>query len=640
MIVDLHKYLIVGSRSEMDRFFELAQRAGFMEFIGLSHKKSLDMPEHAKTILSAIKIARAHTAEPDSIYTPPLEPVPLAESIVKLNLDHERHLEEQRILKAEVARIAPFGDFSRPELDLLERESKRVFQFFILKSDLAREITLPPEVIYIGTDYDLAYFVAVNKERKQYPKMIEVMIERPVGELKQRLKEVRAELISLEKRIHDSAKALPYLQAGLLDYLNEYHLHLAKHDAAAPLGDTIFAIEAWVPETKTKALYTLLSTLDVVVEPIAITPDERIPTYMENKGVGKIGEDLVQVYDTPAATDKDPSLWILIFFSFFFALIISDAGYGLIYLCAGLYFKWRIKEPTAVVRRFLKLVIVVSTSCIVWGILTASYFGIQIGPDNPLRKTSFIHYLAVKKADYHIQQKDDVYQEYTKMYPAAANTTNGHDFFVKASQEVDGHTEYTVLEDFYDTILLELSLFIGMIHIALSFMRYLSRNWAGFGWILFLVGGYLYFPSFVDATSLINFMGWIPKAFAYALGKHLLFTGLGLVFVLAIIQRRKIGGALHELTNSIQVFGDVLSYLRLYALALAGVMMAKTFNGLGAQMGFIGIFVILIGHLVNLSLAIMSGVIHGLRLNFLEWYHYSFEGGGKTFNPLRIRKVK
>jgi V/A-type H+-transporting ATPase subunit I len=69
--------------------------------------------------------------------------------------------------------------------------------------------------------------------------------------------------------------------------------------------------------------------------------------------------------------------------------------------------------------------------------------------------------------------------------------------------------------------------------------------------------------------------------------------------------------------------------------------MAGTFNDLGLQFGFLGLISItLVGQIINLGLAIMSGVIHGLRLNFLEWYRYSFEGGGRAFNPLRIRKIK
>jgi V/A-type H+-transporting ATPase subunit I len=639
MIVDLHKYLIIGSRSDMDRFFTLAQRAGFLEFIGLSHKKALEMPQDAKTIISAIKIARAHTAPTHEPFESPLDPVRLAEQIVKWNEEHERLLEEERMLNAEIARIAAFGNFSRDELDRLEEEGKRVFQFFCMKSDLAREMTLPPEVIFVGTEYDLDYFVSINKERAQYPKMIEIIIDRSVGELRERLHSLRLELLQVEHEIHDSARAIPYLQSGLLDYLNEHHLRLAKHDAASPLGSSLFAIEAWVPETKIKALYGLLSGLDVYAEEISIEARDKIPTYQENKGAAKIGEDLVLIYDTPASTDKDPSLWILIFFSIFFAIIVSDAGYGLVYLSLGLFLKFKFKKASGFLRRFIKLTLIASTACVIWGVLTASFFGIEIGPNNPFRKMSFIHYMAVRKAEYHLEKKDDVYQEYVRQFPDVETATDGHDFLVKASHEVDGKMSYEAQKDFYDDILLELSLFIGLIHISLSFLRNMTRNWTGLGWILFMVGGYLYFPSFLEATSFLNFLGIISKQVSFTIGKQMLFAGLGLVFIIALLQKRK-WGALHELTNAIQVFGDVLSYLRLYALSLAGMIMASTFNDLGSRLGVIGIFIILIGHFVNLNLTVMSGVIHGLRLNFLEWYHYSFEGGGRLFDPLRIRKVK
>src|SRR5690349_11597268 len=100
MIVNLHKYLLIGSRSEMDRFFELAQRAGFMEFIGLSHKKGLELPDDAKTLLAAVKIVRQHTAPSNDIYRPVASPLQLAEQIVKLKADLEKLLEEQRMLNA------------------------------------------------------------------------------------------------------------------------------------------------------------------------------------------------------------------------------------------------------------------------------------------------------------------------------------------------------------------------------------------------------------------------------------------------------------------------------------------------------------------------------------------------------------
>jgi V/A-type H+-transporting ATPase subunit I len=152
-----------------------------------------------------------------------------------------------------------------------------------------------------------------------------------------------------------------------------------------------------------------------------------------------------------------------------------------------------------------------------------------------------------------------------------------------------------------------------------------------------MIGGFLYFPKTLNATSILNFTGLISKETAYAWGFQMIWCGMGLAFVGAFLQKK--WGAFHEMMNVIQIFGDVLSYIRIYALALAGMMVASTFNAMGESAGlFGGVLIIIAGHMVNVILSIMGGMIHGLRLNFLEWYHYCFEGGGRLFNPLRLRK--
>ena len=88
---------------------------------------------------------------------------------------------------------------------------------------------------------------------------------------------------------------------------------------------------------------------------------------------------------------------------------------------------------------------------------------------------------------------------------------------------------------------------------------------------------------------------------------------------------------------AVSVFADILSYLRLYALGLAGGIVAGMANELSDKFPFvIAAIIIVLSHGVNILLSIMGGVIHGLRLNFLEWYHYSFEGGGRPFSPLSL----
>ena len=196
---------------------------------------------------------------------------------------------------------------------------------------------------------------------------------------------------------------------------------------------------------------------------------------------------------------------------------------------------------------------------------------------------------------------------------------------------------YEAIEIFDRNNLMEISLLFGVIHLVLSFTRNFRRNIAGFGWCIFLVGGYLYFPKILMATSMMNFLNIIPKETAHYYGFHMIYIGVILAVVFALIQKKKAGIA--EITNVVGVFGDVLSYLRLYALGIAGMILSQTFNTMAQEINiFVGVFIVIIGHSINMTLGIMGGIIHGLRLNFLEWYNHCFDGGGKIFNPLKLFK--
>jgi len=327
------------------------------------------------------------------------------------------------------------------------------------------------------------------------------------------------------------------------------------------------------------------------------------------------------------------------FFALFFAMIVADGGYGFLYLGFLLYIKFKFRNLNALQQRFLKLGFILSSACIIWGVLTSSYFGLEVHPDSWVGRTSPIQHLATKKADYHLHMQDDVYHFWKGKFPEVASATNGREFILAVVEKKDGIVRYEALDTFADYILLEFSLLIGVIHLAFSFLRYLPRHWAGLGWLAFMIGGYLYFPSMLHATSILNFTDFIDKDTATKVGLQLIYCGIGLAIVLALIQKRLKG--LGEISVLVQVFADVLSYLRLYALGLAGASMAATFNDMGMAVGLLfGWIIILFGHSVNILLGIMAGMIHGLRLNFIEWYHYSFEGGGRLFRPLMRLKAK
>ena len=139
----------------------------------------------------------------------------------------------------------------------------------------------------------------------------------------------------------------------------------------------------------------------------------------------------------------------------------------------------------------------------------------------------------------------------------------------------------------------------------------------------------------LDATSMLHFAAGLDKATAAVFGLNLIWIGLAYSVIVAIIRGGIFG--IFEVMTAIQVFADILSYLRIFALGLAGSIMSATINQLTGQMPLLlAIVTVIFSHAINILLSIMGGTIHGLRLNFLEWYHYSFEGGGKQFRPLEL----
>jgi V/A-type H+-transporting ATPase subunit I len=494
-------------------------------------------------------------------------------------------------------------------------------------------------MIYVGSDYDLDYFLSIHPSPILSSDKIEMRIDRPLGELQTHLQFVKESLHQLEAELKGYAGQIEALHEILLERLNAHNLSTVKQELSFPLNNSLFYIEAWVPESKLSLLHQIVDPMAIHCEKVRIEEGEKVPTYIKNQSVARIGEDLVKIYDVPDTTDQDPSRWVFWFFVLFFSMIVNDGGYGFLYLGLCIYAKCKYRKARSAIKRLLNLATILSVGCIIWGVLSASFFGLELNPKGWVSRLSAIHHVVNQKAQYHMTHQDDVYQSWVTKYPQLRSAIDPQEFVTGATEEKNGHVQYPIEDTFSDNIFLEFALVLGMLHIALSLLRYARRHLAALGWVVFIVGGYLYFPSLLDATSFVHIFGLMDKAEAVGVGLQAMYVGILSAMVLALLQKRLKGAS--EVTTLISIFGDVLSYLRLYALGLSTAIMAETFNELGQEVGlFLGALVIIAGHAITIAMGLMTGVIHGLRLNFIEWYHYSFHGGGRLFAPLMCFKKK
>lgn len=638
---DVKKVLFVGLPSDKESFFIAAQELGLIHFLDATKGGQKELPADLDQLTRALKILLSAPVLPQEDIHDFSRCDSIVEAILSSHDSLEQNMEEQRLLHLEMARVGPFGAFSPEDIAYIEATSGRYVRFYWAKEGLILEEELPVGVLRIANSHGLDYFVAFEKEPWHHSHIVAMVIPEPIQILREHLRHAHKEGHRLDQHLKGYARYSTFLHKALIDKLNSYHLYTAQNGVQMAAGGLLFAVEGWAPVNKLSSIYQLAHDRNIFCEEIAPDSGEVAPTYLENRGAARIGEDLVHIYDVPSNTDKDPSIWVLSFFALFFAMIMGDAGYGLILLGIALYL--RLFRSSAIKnggKRFWQLLVILATSCLLWGALTNNFFGIEFRPDSPVLKVSLLNWLVHKKVAYHASHHDATFLEWQQSYPLLNADDDPQTILMSASHvNREGVVIYKMLEKFSDNVLMELALVVGIFHITLSLLRYSRRSWSHIAWIFFILGSYLYLPYYLDATSFWQYLAGISAAAVAPIALKIIGASLAAVVVLSILQHG-FRGAFHIL-EAPQVFSDVLSYLRLYALGVAGAIMGSTVNEMALMVGSVGgLFVLIFGHLFNLTLSMMGGIIHGLRLNFLEWYHYSFEGGGEPFRPLEKVRIE
>jgi V/A-type H+-transporting ATPase subunit I len=304
------------------------------------------------------------------------------------------------------------------------------------------------------------------------------------------------------------------------------------------------------------------------------------PTLIRNPKWVKIIEPMFNIINTiPGYREVDISPHFLIFFSIFFGMLIGDAGYGLVYFIAGLVMQKRFKHLKD--KSIFFLAYVLSSFAVIWGLMTGVFFG-----PHPYLKP---------------------------MMPYFADNKN-----VQAFCFLIGATQLSIAH-------------IWKILRKLPSLKALSDV----GWICILWSAYFLAKSLILNFGFPGFGKWIFIAGAALV---ILFTSP----VKNIIQGigAGLGDFLLKLVNS---FADIVSYIRLFAVGLAGVAIADAFNQIAISIGsgnvlngLLSIIVLFAGHTLNLVMGILAILVHGVRLNVLEFSgHLDMEWSGVKYSPFK-----
>ncbi|RKY42139.1 MAG: hypothetical protein DRP85_03760 [Candidatus Makaraimicrobium thalassicum] len=593
MIERMKKITVLVSENEREKFLPWLKRAGVLH---IRHVKTpvhheinfledrISKIERMLSILSPYAEKRGEEMRESSHERDILE---MADKVETARTAKESLLTSIEELKRQIQWFEPWGGFD-PE-DIAELKAKGIsIRFYRARKNELNKPGQDKGYYVIGEKRGYAYLVAVSRGLDEETPVFEEMTPPPAGpeKMTEELEGLNSGIAEIDGFLKEAARALEAIKKCERKLKGEREVLKVKFGMQEE-GKFSY-LQGFCP---VKMLSKITSMAEhhglgyLIEEPD--NPDET-PTVITNPRWISIIDPVFQFMNTlPGYNEFDISFYFLVFFSLFFAMLIGDAGYGLFFLLVTFLARRRLKDlPT---EPFF-LMYLLSVGTIVWGTVTGTWFGAE-----KIAQLPFFKGLVIERVN--------------------SFADNNQDF------------------------LIYICFLIGAVHLTIAhFLRGLkvinsARALAEAGWIMILWGMFFAAGKFV-----------ISKAFPSS-ALWLFVLGAGLVLLFSNPQKgilKGVLGTLAELPLSvISSFSDIVSYLRLFAVGYATVIVAKSFNdmalagGVHSVIGALAATVILfLGHTLNIILGFMAVIVHGIRLNMLEFSsHLGMQWSGKKYEP-------
>jgi V/A-type H+/Na+-transporting ATPase subunit I len=344
-------------------------------------------------------------------------------------------------------------------------------------------------------------------------------------------------------------------------------------------------LQGFVPQPVIKKVEDLCENRKIVYLKAKVKPTDEPPILLRNNRFASLFEPLGQLYSLPSYGELDMTPFFAPFFMLFFGFCLGDAGYGIVILISTFIFKNKVAKewkPVLILARYLSL------TTILFGILTGTLFGINLlTVETPwLRKLQNVM--------------------------------------------IDSNQAFS------------LALLLGLAQILFGLVLKAFNNYRQFG-IKYSIGPIAWMILILSLTD--NFVSKLTGDVSFYL------SWIGVILILFFSNPegnifKRVGQGVWELYGITGLVGDLLSYIRLFALGISGAILGMVINDIALrllQIDYVGwlIFIIflVIGHTANLLIASLGSFVHPLRLTFVEFYkNAGFSGGGTAYKPLERQK--
>ncbi len=583
MIVTMNKVTLLVSRQDREQALETLQELGVMHLSFAAVPEDSEV-EAAREWLDKIRQLREmmpETVREDQTREemPPRFDV---EAMWQLLEKSRRIRQEIDNLEQEIERIRPFGPFDPDAVRRLEKSGVRLRLY---ETSVHSEPVIPEGVYRVETfrDKETVCFVLIGLDDLTVD-IPEFSLPRASLETLHREKKEREdEQERLRQQLFGYAIYRFELDAELEKARDRYDFVTARSGLAE--HGPVLALEGFVPGKRLSRLQRSAVEGGWGLSVREVESEDRPPTLLEHPAwVRPIKSVFELIGVVPGYFETDISLPFLLFLSLFFAMIVGDAGYGALFIGGTLLAGRFIRMP----EHAFRLMLIMSGCTVVWGLMNGNLFGLQALP--AMLQPVQVDWLSGENSDRHLMLLC---------------------FIIGGLQLTLAHTWRLVL--------------------LLPQVRALAQlGWIMVTWSMFFLARHL--------VLLEDF----PEAMLFVFG-----GGLALI-VFFMLPLSSIGRNWPEYVrlplDLISSFVDLVSYIRLYAVGMATYAIASAFNSMAGEIGpgiFAGLAaacVIFLGHGLNILLAGMGVLVHGVRLNTLEFAgHTGIQWTGTRFNPFARR---
>lgn len=510
--------------------------------------------------------------------------------------------------KKEIAVRQPWGSFRSEDIHKLESQGLKLRFYSCMKKkfDPSWAEIRPLEVI--SETESKVFFVTVSPAEEEYSFPIEAVPapEGSVNEAEEKLSLLQSKLEKEQQLLANLKSCSDEIRKAYNDSLSRLDLYFAEAATEKAVDNYLTVLTGFAPTSDEQRLCASFDSMDIYYSHEAATKEDNPPVKLKNNWFAKNFEVLTGMYGVPAYDEFDPTPVLGPFFMLFFAMCMGDAGYGILLMLIALVLRLKMKDSS--LGKMHRLIAFLGGMTFVVGIFLGTFFGMSI--------------LEASWA------------------PA----------WLKGLC-IDGWFPDAKIAGF--PVQMVLAVAIGVLHICLAMIiktinftkRFgFKKTVATWGWTTLIVGGLVVVS--LGMTEVLS-----AEAFKWTIIALAVVSGLA-IYVFNTPGRNpllNIGSGLWDTYNMVTgLLGDVLSYIRLYALGLAGGMLGNAFNIMGTMIldipvpGVNWVFCIIIlifGHVLNLAMSCLGAFVHPLRLTFVEYFKNSgYEGSGAKYNPLTKKK--